>query len=87
MDINQDDIAKSVYSSSYHFQRIFSMIVGVTIGEYVRNRRLSLAGHELYETKTEVINIALKYGYESPESFTKVFMRFHGIVPSAIFSA
>ncbi|MDF2684898.1 MAG: soxS [Clostridia bacterium] len=82
-DINQDDIAKSVYSSSYHFQRIFSMIAGVTIGEYIRNRRLSLAGKELFKTKAKVIDIALKYRYESPESFAKAFTRFHGISPSA----
>jgi len=58
------------------------MIAGITIGEYIRNRKLSLAGQELFTTKAKVIDVAFKYGYESPESFTKAFMRFHGVNPS-----
>jgi len=81
-DINYEEIAKQIYSSSFHFHRAFSMITGITIGEYIRNRKLSLAGQELFITKAKVIDIALKYGYESPESFTKAFARFHGISPS-----
>jgi len=81
-EINHDEIAKNIYSSSFHFHRAFSMIAGVTIGEYIRNRKLSLAGQELFTTKGKVIDIALKYGYESPESFTRAFTRFHGINPT-----
>jgi len=81
-NLNYDEIAKQIYSSSYHFHRAFSMITGVTVGEYVRNRKLSLAGQELFLTKAKVIDIALKYGYESPESFTMAFNRFHGVNPS-----
>lgn len=75
-------IADHVYSSSYHFQRVFSLLTGMTIGEYIRNRRLSLAGQELIMSDKKVIDIALKYGYETPESFTKAFTRFHGITPN-----
>lgn len=81
-DIHPEDISKSIYSSSFHFQRIFSLITGVSVGEYIRNRRLSLAGLELYQTKAKTIDMALKYGYETPESFAKAFTRFHGISPS-----
>lgn len=58
------------------------MITGITIGDYVRNRRLSIAGQELLRSKEKIINIALKYGYETPVSFTRAFKRFHGISPS-----
>jgi len=81
-DIGHNEIAKQMYSSGFHFHRSFSMLTGITIGEYIRNRKLSLAGQELFTTKAKVIDIALKYGYESPESFTKAFTRFHGVNPS-----
>lgn len=55
---------------------------GFSLGEYIRNRRLSLAGAELATGKTKVIDVALKYGYESPDSFAKAFYKFHGILPS-----
>lgn len=55
---------------------------GITLGDYIRNRRLTLAGNELCVSETKVIDIALKYGYESPESFTRAFTKFHGITPS-----
>ncbi len=66
----------------YHFQRVFSILCGFTIGEYIRNRRLSLAGTELASSDAKVIDVALKYGYESPDSFAKAFQKFHGILPS-----
>ena len=81
-NLNYDEIAKQIYSSGFHFHRAFSMIAGITVSEYIRNRKLSLAGQELFTTKAKVIDIALKYGYESPESFTKAFTRFHGVNPS-----
>lgn len=80
--IDFEDVAAQSFSSSYHFQRIFSILCGFTIGEYIRNRRLSLAGAELATTDAKVIDIAMKYGYESPDSFTKAFRKFHGILPS-----
>lgn len=78
-----DDIAARAYVSSFHFQRIFSALCGVTVGEYIRSRRLTAAAQELSLSDARVIDIALKYGYESHDSFTRAFTRFHGVSPSA----
>ena len=80
-EIDYDAVAKASLSSSHHFQRIFSILCGYTLGEYIRYRRLSLAGTELAEGRGKVIDIAAKYGYESPDSFCKAFQKFHGITP------
>ncbi len=80
--INYEDVAQHLYISSYHFHRIFSLVTGMTVAEYIRNRRLSLASQELLFSDIKIIDIALKYCYESPESFTKAFTRFHGITPN-----
>lgn len=81
-DIRCEDVANHVYISLFHFQRTFHLLTGMTVGEYIRKRRLSLAGEELTKKDVRVVDIALKYGYESPESFHKAFTRFHGISPS-----
>lgn len=81
-ELHYDQISKRAYSSSYHFQRIFGLLCGYTLGEYIRGRRLTLAGSELVSSNVKVIDIAYKYGYESPESFTRAFTKFHGISPS-----
>ena len=81
-EINYEKVAAESFSSSYHFQRVFSILCGYTLGEYIRLRRLSLAGAELANGKEKVIDIALKYGYDSPDSFAKAFQKFHGITPS-----
>ena len=80
-DINYEDVAKNVYMSSYDFHRTFSIMAGMTANEYIRSRRLSLAGQELQSTDISVIDAAYKYGYDTPESFSKAFSRFHGITP------
>lgn len=80
--IDYDEVAAQSFSSSYHFQRVFSILCGFTIGEYIRSRRLSLAGAELTASDVKVIDVALKYGYDSPDSFAKAFQKFHGILPS-----
>jgi AraC family transcriptional regulator len=80
-EINYEDVARQVNMSSYEFHRAFSFMSGMTANAYIRNRRLSLAGRELLETNAKVIDIALKYGYDTPESFTKAFTRFHGVAP------
>ena len=80
--IDYDMVAAQSFSSSYHFQRVFCILCGFTVGEYIRNRRLSLAGTELASGDAKVIDIALKYGYESPDSFAKAFQKFHGVLPS-----
>ena len=81
-ELRLEEIAARSYSSPYHFQRVFSILCGITMSEYIRNRRLTLAGKELQETSEKVIDIALKYGYDSPDSFARAFARFHGITPS-----
>ena len=80
-NISYAEVAKSVHMSSYNFHRTFSFIVGMTANEYIRSRRLSLAAGELQTTDISVIDAAYKYGYESPESFSKAFSRFHGVTP------
>lgn len=81
-DLDYNEIAKQAMCSPYYFQKIFGILCGITVGEYIRNRRLTLAGSELTKPNVKVIDTALKYGYESPESFTRAFTRFHGITPS-----
>ncbi|MFD3157848.1 effector binding domain-containing protein [Haloimpatiens sp. FM7330] len=82
--LNIDDISKFACSSRYHFQRVFHALTGFTVTQYIKNRRLTLAAEELVATNKRVIDIALKYGYQSPEAFTKAFKRLHGISPSAL---
>jgi AraC family transcriptional regulator len=81
-DLDYDDIAKVSFSSLFHFQRVFGILCGYTVGEYIRNRRLTLAGVDLVRGNEKIIDVAFKYGYETPESFTKAFQKFHGITPS-----
>lgn len=76
--------AKEACSSPFNFQRVFSLLCGYTLGDYVRMRRLTLAGEALLSTDAKVIDVALKYGYDSPESFSRAFTRFHGVSPSAV---
>ncbi len=81
-ELDYEEIARKSFSSAFHFQRVFSILCGYTLGEYIRNRRLTLAGMELASTHGRVIDVACKYGYESPESFAKAFQKFHGLTPS-----
>lgn len=81
-ELDFEVIAKGSFASPSHFQRVFSILCGYTLGEYIRNRRLSLAGAELTGGREKVIDIALKYGYDTPESFAKAFQKFHGVPPS-----
>ena len=81
-NIDFEEVAKQAYSSSFHFQRVFSILCGFPLGDYIRMRRLSLAGEELSKGKEKIINMAMKYGYDTPESFSRAFARFHGITPS-----
>lgn len=83
-DIHCEDVSSYVHISSFHFQRMFNVFTGMTVGEYIRKRRLSLAGEELTRQNTKVIDVAFKYAYQSPESFAKAFAKFHGINPSQV---
>ena len=83
-DISAQDVANRVHLSPFFLQRGFSLMTGCGIGEYIRNRRLYQAALDLKETEDKVIDIAFRYGYETPESFTKAFSRFHGVTPSQV---
>ncbi len=83
-DLTVGRIAGEVNTSAFYFQRGFSMLCGYTVGEYVRMRRLSIAGEELLSSDRKVIDIAMKYGYDSPDSFTRAFTRFHGSTPTDV---
>ncbi len=81
-EIDFEEAAKRAYSSPFHFQRVFGILCGLSLGDYIRMRKLSLAGEELSGGNAKIIDIALKYGYDTPESFSRAFTRFHGITPS-----
>lgn len=83
-ELDYTQIASCAGTSAFYFQKIFGIMCGMTLGEYIRNRRLTLAGSELTGTDVRVIDLALKYGYESPESFTRAFTRFHGATPTEV---
>ena len=83
-NITAEDIAEQVHISPFYFQKGFSLLCGCTIGEYIRNRRLTLAAGELAAENVRVIDVAVKYCYDSPDSFTKAFYRFHGATPSMV---
>ncbi len=83
-NISAQDVADQVYLSPFFLQKGFSLMTGYGIGEYIRNRRLYQAAVDLKESDDKVIDIAFRYGYETPESFTKAFSRFHGATPSQV---
>ncbi|MFF2885987.1 effector binding domain-containing protein [Paenibacillus sp. NPDC057967] len=79
--ISFDEIAQRACCSTYHFQRMFPFITGVSLSEYIRRRRLTLAAFELQTTDSKVIDVAMKFGYDSPEAFARAFKNLHGIMP------
>lgn len=78
------EVASEVHVSAGYLQNCFQMITGYTIGEYIRNRRLSLAAMDLIEKDDKISDVAYRYGYETPESFSKAFSRFHDATPNEI---
>lgn len=82
-EIDMDEAARRANVSTFYFQRVFHALCGQTLGEYIRARRLTLAAQELSANRARVIDVALKYGYDSPDSFARAFARFHGVTPSA----
>jgi len=80
--IDIEKVAQIALSSTFHFQRMYHMITGVTIAEYIRRRRLTLAAQDIISGE-KIINVAYKYGYETPEAFSKAFRKMHGLSPSA----
>lgn len=81
-EMNIEEIAGQAALSPFYYQRIFGALCGMTVGEYIRARRMTLAAQELAGAEVKVIDVAVKYGYDSPDSFAKAFQRFHGITPS-----
>ena len=81
--IDLKEVAKRAYSSEYHFKRLFSLLAGITISDYIRRRRLTLAAAEIKNSDIKVIDAAVKYGYQSPDAFSRAFQGFHGVLPSA----
>lgn len=82
-NIDYSKAAENAFCSVFHFQRMFLAVYGTTPAEYVRRRRLTLAVAELGVDSSRVIDIALKYGYESPDAFTRAFRNMHGVTPTA----
>ena len=81
-DIDFEQASKEACCSVYHFQRMFSFITDITLAEYIRRRRFTLAAFELQNTEIRIIDLALKYGYDSNESFSRAFQKIHGVLPS-----
>jgi AraC family transcriptional regulator len=81
-EIEYEKIAQIALCSQYHFQRMFSFLIGIPLSEYIRRRRLTLAAFDLQNSNDKIIDIALKYGYNSPDSFSRAFMAMHEVTPS-----
>jgi AraC family transcriptional regulator len=82
--LNTEDIAKIAECSTYHFQRMFAYMTGIPLSEYIRRRRMSLAVVDLKSDDMKIIDVALKYGYQSPTAFNRAFQSVHGIAPSLV---
>ncbi|WP_018923532.1 AraC family transcriptional regulator [Salsuginibacillus kocurii] len=81
-EIDYKEAARQAYCSEYHFKRLFSLLAGIPLSEYVRRRRLTLAAFDLQEQNVRVIDVAMKYGYHSPDAFTRAFQNMHGVTPT-----
>ena len=80
--IDYNELAKVIGTSSYAMQRIFVFLTGITLTEYIRKRRLTKAAEDLIKTDNKIIDIAIKYKYDSPISFSNAFKKFHGQSPA-----
>jgi AraC family transcriptional regulator len=81
-EIDYSKISKIAYCSEYHFKRMFSFLSGISLSEYIRRRRLTLAALDLKDKDLRIIDVAVKYGYNSADSFSRAFHSLHGILPS-----
>ncbi|MBP1971323.1 AraC family transcriptional regulator [Virgibacillus natechei] len=82
-EINYKEVAKIACFSEHHFKRMFSFIAGISLTGYVRRRRLTLAAFDLKESNMRVIDVAVKYGYNSADSFSRAFQALHEVTPSS----
>lgn len=83
-EIDYAQLGKIACCSSYHFQRMFTYMAGFPLSEYIRKRKMSLAAVDLQDRDRKIIDIAAKYGYQSPTAFNRAFQSVHGITPSAV---
>lgn len=81
--IDQSEVANMAECSFDFFQKVFSYMNGIGLSEYIRQRKLTLAGYDLKSTNIRIVDLSYKYGYNSPTSFTKAFQQFHGTTPKA----
>lgn len=82
-EIDMKNVAKAALTSPWHFMRMFAFLADMPLSEYIRRRRLTLAAMELKASRASIVDVAVKYGYDSREAFTRAFRRYHGIPPSA----
>lgn len=83
-EIDYSKLAQIACCSTYHFQRMFTYMAGISLSEYIRRRRMSLAAIDLQDGKDKIVDIGLKYGYSSPTAFNRAFQSVHGVAPSMI---
>ena len=83
-EIDAAQLGKIACCSSYHFQRMFTYMAGIPLSEYIRRRRMSLAAVDLQGKNVKIIDVAGKYGYNSPTAFNRAFQSVHGVAPSAV---
>ncbi len=83
-EIDYEQLGRIACCSAFHFQRMFTYMAGITLSEYIRRRRMSLAAVDLQGGNAKVVDIAEKYGYHSPTAFNRAFQGVHGVAPSAV---
>lgn len=83
-EIDYEQLGRIACCSAYHYQRMFTYLAGVSLAEYIRRRRMSLAAVDLQGGDMKILDVAEKYGYRSPTAFNRAFQAFHGIAPSAV---
>lgn len=83
-EIDYEQLGRIAGCSTYHFQRMFTYMAGVPLAEYIRRRKMSLAAVDIQGGEEKIIDIAEKYGYQSPTAFNRAFQSIHGIAPSAV---
>ena len=81
-DIDYKEVSRIACCSEYHFKRMFSFLAGIPFSEYIRRRRMTLAAFDLKDSKMRVIDVAIKYGYHSADSFARAFQQMHGVTPT-----
>ena len=82
--IEYSSVARAACCSEFHFSRMFSSLTGISLSEYIRRRRLTKAAFDIQTSNEKIIDIALKYGYDSSDAFTRAFKKLHGVTPNAV---